>query len=97
MRLVELHFGEGICGQVLRAVPQALLHRHQTQQAAFASAPAVDFEGRYARVDRHALSLGASVSLQQTERLRVGLSAQTRLWGDSRADINGKLFLNWMF
>lgn len=76
---------------------QALLHRHQTQQAAFASAPAVEFEGRYARVDRHALSLGASVSLQQTERLRVGLSAHTRLWGDSRADINGKLFLNWMF
>jgi hypothetical protein len=48
-------------------------------------------------VDRHALSLGTSISLQQSERLRLRLSASTRLLGDSRADINGKLFLNWMF
>lgn len=76
---------------------QALLSRNQTQEAAFASAQSVGFEGRYARVDRHALSLGTSISLQQSERLRLGLSASTRLLGDSRADINGKLFLNWMF
>jgi uncharacterized protein YhjY with autotransporter beta-barrel domain len=76
---------------------QALLSRNQTQEAAFASAQSVGFEGRYARVDRHALSLGTSISLQQSERLRLRLSASTRLLGDSRADINGKLFLNWMF
>lgn len=76
---------------------QALLSRNQTQEAAFASAQSIGFDGRYARVDRHALALGTSISLQQSERLRVGLSANTRLLGDSRADINGKLFLNWMF
>lgn len=76
---------------------QALLSRNQTQEAAFASAQSVGFEGRYARIDRHALSLGTSISLQQSERLRLGLSANTRLLGDSRADINGKLFLNWTF
>ncbi|MCX5465729.1 autotransporter outer membrane beta-barrel domain-containing protein [Alcaligenes parafaecalis] len=76
---------------------QALLSRNQTQEAAFASAQSVGFDGRYARVDRHALSLGTSINLQQSERLRLGLSASTRLLDDSRADINGKLFLNWMF
>ena len=76
---------------------QALLSRNQTQHAAFASAQSIGFDGRYARVDRHALALGASISLQQSERLRLGLSANTRLLGDSRADINGKLFLNWLF
>lgn len=76
---------------------QALLSRNQTQEAAFASAQSVGFDGRYARVDHHALSLGTSISLQQSERLRLGLSANTRLLGDSRADINGKLFLDWTF
>ncbi len=76
---------------------QALLRRNQTQHAAFANAQSVNFDGRYARVDRHALALGASISLQQSEHLRLGLAANTRLLGDSRADINGKLFLNWLF
>ena len=89
--------GRSLQAEVAASWEQALLGRNQTQSAHFDAAPQVGFEGRYARVDRHALALRAGLTLQASERLRLGVSAGTRLLGNSRADVSGNVSLNWAF
>ncbi|TGV05680.1 autotransporter outer membrane beta-barrel domain-containing protein, partial [Alcaligenaceae bacterium 429] len=52
---------------------------------------------RYARVDRNALALQAGVTLNASEHMSFTASAGTRVLGDSRAEVNGQLSINWKF
>ena len=89
--------GRSLQAEVAASWEQALLGRNQTQSARFDASPQVGFDGRYARVDSHALALRAGLTLQASERLRLGVSAGTRLLGNSRADVSGNVSLNWAF
>lgn len=93
----ELKEGRRLQAEVSASWEQALLGRKQTQYAQFEASPQTGFDGRYARVDSHALALRAGLTLQSSERLRLGVSAGTRLLGNSRADISGNVSLNWAF
>ncbi|MEZ7811801.1 autotransporter outer membrane beta-barrel domain-containing protein [Alcaligenes phenolicus] len=93
----ELKQGRRLQAGVSASWEQALLGRKQTQYAQFEASPQTGFDGRYARVDSHALALRAGLTLQSSERLRLGVSAGTRLLGNSRADISGNVSLNWTF
>ncbi|HUG59213.1 MAG TPA: autotransporter domain-containing protein, partial [Candidimonas sp.] len=93
----ELKQGRSLQAEVSASWEQALLNRDQNQYARFDASPSISFEGRYARVDSHALALRTSLSLQASERLRLGVSAGTRLLGNSRGDISGNVSLNWVF
>ena len=93
----ELKQGRRLQAEVSASWEQALLGRKQTQYAQFEASPQTGFDGRYARVDSHALALRAGLTLQSSERLRLGVSAGTRLLGNSRADISGNVSLNWAF
>ncbi|WP_341668238.1 autotransporter outer membrane beta-barrel domain-containing protein [Alcaligenes sp. SDU_A2] len=93
----ELAQGRNVQAELTAAWEQSLLGRHQTQHARFDASPQVGFDGRYARVDTHALAVRAGLTVQASERLRLGVSAGTRLLANSRADINGNLSLNWAF
>ncbi|WP_454003497.1 autotransporter outer membrane beta-barrel domain-containing protein [Alcaligenes sp. Marseille-Q7550] len=93
----ELKHGRRLQADVSVAWEQALLGRHQTQHARFDASPQTGFDGRYARVDSQALALRAGLTLHASERLRLGVSAGTRLLGNSRADVSGNGSLNWAF
>ncbi|WP_394062991.1 autotransporter domain-containing protein [Alcaligenes sp. WGS1538] len=93
----ELKQGRRLQADVSAAWEQALLGRRQTQHARFDASAQTGFEGRYVRVDRQALALRAGLTLHASERLRLGLTAGTRLLGESRADISGNVSLNWAF
>ncbi|WP_394062995.1 autotransporter domain-containing protein [Alcaligenes sp. WGS1538] len=93
----ELKQGRRLQADVSAAWEQALLGRRQTQHARFDASAQTGFEGRYVRVDRQALALRAGLTLHASERLRLGLTAGTRLLGESRADISGNVSLNWFF
>ena len=93
----ELKQGRRLQAEASASWEQALLGRRQTQHARFDAAPQTGFDGRYARVDSHALALRAGLTLHASERLRLGVSAGTRLLGNSRADVSGNASLNWAF
>src|SRR5690606_41653938 len=74
----ELKQGRRLQAEASASWEQALLGRRQTQHARFDAAPQTGFDGRYARVDSHALALRAGLTRHASE---IGRACVGQAWG----------------